>query len=488
MSFDYDIVIIGGSLAGRKAALKAVQRRAKVALVEPQFRYDLIQLQGIGEISQFVSKINDLTRFGVFTQSDGEQEYQVSLKKALLWGSAVTANLREQLSPAFLAAQGVDVIVGSGCFQASPDLSLNLNLSLSFVVNNRKLTARNFLLATGSVPAVPEIEGLQQTGFLTLSNIWQVLGGSQPPKNWVILGGTPQSVEIAQVLARLGYKVTFIVNNPYIIYPVDPEIAQLLQAQLEVDGIRVFTQTTVSQIRLIEDKKWLQAGNTAIETDEILVAVAEKPLIESLNLAAVGVKYNSRSLLVNKKLQTTNHRIYACGDVIGGYNLPNIADYEARIAIKNALFFPRDEINYQIIPWGILTQPMLAQVGFTERQVKNKYAKDEILVLRQYFKTLATAQLTDEFTGICKIIVRRNGEILGASIFGSQARELINIIALAMSEKIKIDKLANLSPVYSSFSEIIEKTASEWKKQRLENSRSQDFWDSVFHFLRNRNS
>ena len=494
MSFDYDIVIIGGSLTAQEAALKAVQRRAKVALVEPLFRHDLIQLQGIGEVSNFVRKINDLTRFGVCTQGDGEQEYQVSLKKALLWGSAVATNVREQLSPAFLAAQGVDVILGSGYFQASSDSNSNLssnsnsNSNLNFIVNNRKLTARNFLLATGSVPGVPQIDGLQQTGFLTLSNIWQVLGSSQPPKKWVILGGTPQSVEIAQVLARLGYKVTFIVNSPYIIYPLDSEIAQLLQAQLEVDGIRVFTQTTVTQVRLIEDKKWLQVGNTAIETDEILVAVAEKPFIESLNLAAVGVKYNSRSLLVNKKLQTTNPRIYACGDVIGGYNLPNIADYEAKIAIKNALFFPRYEINYRAIPWGILTQPMLAQVGLTERQAKNRYVKDEILVLRQYFKTLISAQLTDEITGICKIIVHRNGEILGASIFGSQARELINIIALAISEKIKIDKLANLSPVYSSFSEIVEKTASEWKKQRLENSRSQDFWDSVFHFLRNWNS
>ncbi len=472
---DYDIAIVGGSLAGREAALKAVRQRAKVALVEPLLRHDLIQLQGIGEISNFVRKVNDLTRFGVCTLADGE--YQVSLDKALLWGSAVAANIREQLSPAFLAAQGVDVIVGSGCFQATPDLS--------FVVNNRKLSARNFLLATGSHPAVPEIEGLHQAGFLTLTNVWQVLGSSTPPKSWVILGGTPQSVEMAQALARLGYDVTFIVNSPCVISPVDPEIARLLQAQLEVEGIRVYTQTTVTQIRLIEDKKWLQAGNIAIETDEILVAIAEKPFIESLNLAAVGVKYNSRHLLVNKKLQTTNHRIYACGDAIGGYNLPNIANYEARIAIKNALLFPRYEINYQAIPWGILTQPMLAQVGLTQRQAENLYG-NEILVLRQYFKTLASAQLTDETTGICKIIVRRNGEILGAALLGSQARELINIIALAIVEKIKIDKLANLSPVYSSFSEIVEQTASEWKKQRLESRKSQDFWDSVFHFLRSR--
>lgn len=477
MSFDYDIVIIGGSLAGRDAALKAVQQRAKVALVEPLFRHgDLILLQGIGEIAKVVG-INNLTRF-VIGNDDYGKENQISLEKTLLWNSAVAANISEQLSPTFLAAQGVDVIVGRGYFEAEPNLS--------FIVNNRKLLARNFLLATGSIPAIPNIEGLQKTGFLTLENIVKVLKSSNPPKNWVILGGTPQSVEIAQSLAKLGYKVTFIVNSPWIISPVDAEVARLLQAQLEVEGIRVFTQLAVTQIRLIEKKKWLQAGNIAIETDEILVAVAEQPFIESLNLAAVGVKYNSRGLSVNKKLQTTNDRIYACGEVIGGYNLPNIASYEAKIAIKNALFLRKNEINYRAIPWGILTQPTLAQVGLTETQAKNRYDQNDILVLRQYFKTLASAQLTDETTGICKIIVRRNGEILGASILGAEARELINVIALAMAEKIKINKLANLAPVYSSFSEIIEQTAWEWNKQRFESKRLQDFWDGIFYFLRSR--
>ncbi len=476
MSVDYDIVIVGGSLAGRDAALKAVQQRAKVALVEPLFRHDLIELQGIGEVAKVVG-INDLTRFVVCDSGNREEKYQISLEKALLWNSTVAANVNEQLSPAFLAAQGVDVIVGKGCFQASPNLS--------FIVNNRKLLARSFLLATGSIPAIPNIEGLEKTGFLTLSNIVKVLKSSKPPKSWVILGGTPQSVEMAQSLARLGYGVTLIVNSPLIISPIDSEMAQLLQAQLEVEGIRVLTQSSITQIRLIEDKKWLQVGNIAIETDEILVAVAQQPFIESLNLAAVGVKYNSRGLSVNKKLQTTNHRIYACGDVIGGYNLPNIASYEARIAIKNALFFPKYKINYRAIPWGILTQPTLAQVGLTERQAKNRYGND-ILVLRQYFKTLASAQIADKTTGICKIIVSRNGEILGASLLGAEARELINIIALAIAEKIKINKLANLAPVYSSFSEIIEQTAWEWNKQRFESRRLQDFWDGVFYFLRNR--
>ncbi len=475
---DYDIVIVGGSLAGRDAALKAVQQRAKVALVEPQFRHDLIKLQSIGEFSKFIHKIHDLTRFDSSNPVFTEEKSQISLKKSLLWGSAVEVNFHEQYSPTFLAAQGVDVILGGGSFQASPDLS--------FIINNRELTARSFLLAMGSMPLIPDIKGLQKTGFFTLSNIWQVLENTEPPKSWVILGGTPQSIEIAQGLARLGYKVAFIVSSPYIISSVDPEIAQLLQAQLEAEGVSVFTRAAVTQVRLIEDKKWLQVGDIAIETDEILVAVAECPFIESLNLAAVGVKYNSRSLLVNKKLQTTNHRIYACGDVIGGYNLPNIANDEAKIAVKNALFCPKNKINYQAIPWGILTQPTLAQVGLTERQAKHRYDDNDILVLRQYFKILPSAQLTNEATGICKIIVHRHGEILGAALLGAEARELINIIALAIAEKIRIHKLANFSPVYSSFSEIIEKTAWEWNQQRFKSTRLQDFWDGVFDFLRSR--
>ncbi|MEM9924247.1 MAG: NAD(P)/FAD-dependent oxidoreductase [Cyanobacteria bacterium P01_D01_bin.50] len=481
MSVDYDIAIVGGTRHGRDAALKAVQLRAKVALVEPRFCHDLIQLQGMGEISNAVRKFNELTPFCSRAEhlTNREEKSQVSLEKLLLWGSAVAENVEEQLSPAFLAAQGIDVIIGSGCFQASP--------KLSFIVNERKLIARNYLLATGSHPAIPEIKGLQEAGFLTLSNVWQVLGSATPPKNWVILGGIPQSVEIAQSLARLGYNVTYIISSPYIISPLDPEIARLLQVQLEVEGVRVLTQTTVTQIRLIENKKWLQAGDTAIETDEILVAIAQQPLIESLNLAGVGVKYNLNALLVNKKLQTTNHRIYACGDVIGGYNLPNIANFEATIAIKNALFFPRYKINYQAIPWGILTNPNLVQVGLTEREVKRRYPRQEILILRQYFKILPTAKLRDETTGICKIVVRRNGEILGASLLGAESRELVNIIALAISQKIKINVLANLSPVHSSYSEIVEKTAWEWNKQRLEDRRTQDFWDSFFHFFRNYN-
>jgi pyruvate/2-oxoglutarate dehydrogenase complex dihydrolipoamide dehydrogenase (E3) component len=220
----------------------------------------------------------------------------------------------------------------------------------------------------------------------------------------------------------------------------------------------------------------------------ILVATAQQPNIDSLNLAAVGVKWHGRRLLVNEKLQTTNDRIYACGDVIGGYEFTNIANYEAKIALQNALFFPRLKVDYQCVPWAMFSHPMLAQVGLTEVQAKGKYNQNQIWILRQYFKTVAAAQLRSETTGVCKIIVLQNGEILGASVLGAEAGELINLIAFAISHKIKVTHLADLSPVYPSFSEILEQAARAWNQQRLNrNPNLQEFFDSFFQFRRDWN-
>ncbi|MBG1244121.1 dihydrolipoyl dehydrogenase family protein [Nostoc sp. NZL] len=483
MTVDYDVVIIGGSLAGYYAALAATQLRATVALVEPKVDYGFTHHHALTEIGKLAQKLNDAASFGIHATHTGtSEECHISMawQEAMLYSQCVASNLKEQHSPTILAALGVDIIVGSGQFQSSSQLT--------FAVNNRLLRARTYLLASGSCPEIPEIEGLQSTGYLTLSNIWQSLQRGTLAKNWVIIGGIPQSIEIAQTLARFGCSVTLVVKHPYLLPNIDPEIAIFLQAQLEVEGVRVLTERPVTQVRLIEDKKWVQAGDKAIETDEILVVTGQQPNIESLNLATVGVKWHRRSLVVNDKLQTTNQRIYACGDVIGGYDFANIANYEAKIALNNALFFPRLRVDYRSIPWAMFSVPMLAQVGLTEVQAKRLFSRDEVLVFRQYFKTVAAAQIRDETTGMCKLIVLRNGEILGASILGAEAGELINLIALAMSQKIKVKDLANLSPVYPSFSEILEQTAREWSKQKLNsNIALQEFLEGFFHFRRNWN-
>lgn len=508
---DYDIVIIGGSLAGRYAALKASQLRAKVALIEPEdnlsqnFNSGLIYLDALSEVAKRKLQLENASDFGVLlSQFDGEKENEefdkiskteVSITKipipSLDWETAmlrvfgVELQVRSHYSLEYLVGQGIDVVLGVGQFQKQTNLG--------FAINNRLLLGRTYLLATGSLPKIDNIEGLQNTRFLTLANIWQVLSsaslhGNKLPENWVILGGIPQSIQLAQTLVRLGCNVTLICDRELIISHVDLDICQLLQAQLEAEGVRVLTKTLVTQVLQIDDKKWLQAGDKAIETDEIVVATGQVPNIESLNLAAVGVKWYQSRLYVNQRLQTTNSRIYACGDVIGGYPLANVANYEADIAVNNALFFSTNKVDYQNVVWGISTQPMFAQVGLTQAQVQSLYHPSEVLVLRQYFKSLTAAQIRDENTGICKLIVLKNGRILGAAIIGAEAREIINTIALAINQKIKIQQLASLCMSYPSFANILDAIARDWQLQRINhNFTCQEFLDDFFQIRRNWN-
>ncbi|MEI6445936.1 MAG: NAD(P)/FAD-dependent oxidoreductase [Nostocales cyanobacterium ELA583] len=482
-NIDYDIVIIGGSITGYQAALTANQLQAKVGLIvsaDISHNYNLNYQYVLSEISQISQQFRNLANLGIYETNININIAPLDWTKGLFYANAVLKNLNQINSLANLAAQGVDIIVGNGQFQSSP--------KLSFTVNERHLYSRTYLLANGSRPLIPNISGLDTIEYLTLANIWESLEKTKLPESWVIIGGVPQSIEIAQVLARFGCKVTLIVKYSSILPNLDSEIAQLLTAQLEVDSVRVLTQTQVTQIRRIDNKKWVQAGNLAIETDEILIATRQQPNLESLNLSTVGIKPYQQRLIVNEKLQTTNHRIYACGDVLGGYDLQNIGNYEANIAVKNALFFPRFKVNYESVPWGIYSQPRISQVGLTEIQAKNRYSQNQVLVLKQYFKTATAAQIQGEITGVCKLIVLENGKILGCSILGTEAGELINLISLAISQNIQVQHLAKLSPIYPSFSEIIIETAREWNRHRInKNHILQEFLLSFFNYRRDGN-
>ena len=484
MAVDYDVVIIGGSPTGRYAAVAAKQLHATVALVEPPKRqgastgsalFDLLTPHALSQLTQ-LQQLSNADQFSIHSSdaNAAQKGKSVLWAEAMQWTEGVVSNLEQ--SPAVLASLGVDVIIGSGQFEKKPHLA--------FTVNNRRLRARTYLIATGSCPAIPEIDELRNTGYLTVPEIWQPLTSQNPPKRWVIVGGDPNGCQMAQTLTRLGLKVTLIVKRSHILPTEDLEIAQLIQATLEVEGVRVLTKTPVTQVKQIQDTKWIQAGNEAIETDEILLCTGRAPNVEALNLEAVGVKYNRHRLKVNEKLQTTNPRIYACGDVIGGYQFANIANYEAKIALKNALFFPMFKVDYRSIPWAIFSDPPIARVGLSEAQARHRYAHD-VFVLRQYFKSVSAAQLSDKTTGICKLIVLRNGEILGATLVGPQAGELINVMALAINQRLKMDAIATLAPVYPSMSEIFDQLADVWRKASItSNTGLQNLLEGFFNLCR----
>lgn len=478
---DYDVVIIGGSPTGRYAAAWAAQRQARVALVEPQkptlgsqcwhSGYSAA-LVSVGQVVRHIER-SQLLGIDWTNNPEGDQGPALNWPDTQQWLEAVVSQVEAQHSPAMLAALGVDVIFGQGEFVPQPHLA--------FGVNQRILRSRTYLLAPGSQAKIPEIEGLLFTGFLTAETINKL---TQIPEQLAVIGGDPSGIELAQTFAKLGSQVTIIVKNNQILGKEDPESTALIQAKLEAEGIRILTQTPVIQTKKIENKKWIQAGNKAIEVDEIILAAGQKPQLKGLNLEEVGVAFKGEYLHLNHKLQTTHSQIYACGNVSGGYSMPHLADYEATIALKNALYFPIYQVNYQGIPWAIFSEPQLARVGLTETQAQYRYG-DNILVYRDYFKYLPKAIIEDETVGFFKLIGDQKGRILGASIVGSQASEMIGMIALAIRHGLKIEAIAQLPQIWPTFSQMSQQTAIAWlQQQRQCNTLLIDWIENLFHWRR----
>jgi pyruvate/2-oxoglutarate dehydrogenase complex dihydrolipoamide dehydrogenase (E3) component len=477
---DYDLVVIGGSPAGIDAAVKATNSNARVALVaspllgstwsESSSKYNKA-FTYIGKVARIV---RDARIFGFSPKSPLNTNLEFG--EGLKWAKGIVASLDENYSPAVLASLGVDVIFGEGEF-------CRLAPNFAFAVKDQYLRSRKYLIATNSTPIIPEIEGLESAGYLTPDNIWQ-LANVELPKSLIIIGNDPVGVELAQIFSRLGSDVSLVVSSSHILAKEDVEAALLIQSQLEAEGIQVFTKYQVTQVRWLQGKKWIQAGNKAIDADEILIAADFQPDTTALNLDAVGVKYNNYGIIVNSKLQTTNHQIYACGDMLGGYRFPHIANYEAGIALKNLLRFPLSQVDYRYIPWAIFSDPELARVGLTEAQAKRRYG-DDVLVTRRYFKMVDKAQMRGETTGFCKVVTLSNGEILGAHIVGAEASELIHVFALAMQQKLKIKAIANLTPIFPTLSEINCQTAMDWQYYQLfQNSSKQNFWEGFLNLVR----
>jgi len=487
MTVEYDLIVIGGSNAGIYAAVAATKLKARVALIENErvqtnwLGHGAIYAQALNQVGRVQEQVREATQFGVhFPIADSTEQLQlpsVQLDEAMQWAQTVVYTCSEQNSPAILASLGVDVITGAGEFCRQPHLG--------FVVNDRRMRSRAYLIATGSRPVIPDIAGLQTIGYLTPADIWQPSFAQRLQGSWVVIGDGSIGTELAQTLARLNCEVTLVVNASHILPDEDPEASRLVQAQLEAEGIRVLTESPVAHVRQIEDKKWVQAGNRAIEADEILLATDHQLNVEAFNLEGVGVKFTPQGLELNEKLQTTNSRIYACGNVVGGQPFAHIAQYEASIALKNALFAPVFKVDYRGIPWAVFSNPQLVRVGLTEAQARGRYGKD-VFVARQYFKTLDKAQILGDTTGFCKIVGRENGEILGASIVGADASELIGAIAFAIRQKLKVKAIANLPQISPTLSEIIHKTAIEWQQQRRSRNKTlQNFLEGFFNLRRN---
>jgi pyruvate/2-oxoglutarate dehydrogenase complex dihydrolipoamide dehydrogenase (E3) component len=451
VSIDYDLVIIGATMAARAAAIEALRLKARVALVLPAWD----TLQAHPQIDLYPHALAQIAAANRANQIRLQQPVSYPWKYANL----AIDRVEQQANPALLAARGVDVVVGSGTFSRRPQVAFN--------VDNRSLIARSYLVATGSMSHCPIIPGLQETGYFVIDKL-PTLADRQIPLRWAIIGEEAIGVELAQTLARLGCQVTLIVETAQILPYEDPDLASLLQAQLEADGVQIYLETSITAVNRDAEAKLVRLGTDTLAVDEIFIALPDRPLVESFDLAGVGVEYNEKGISIDKKLRTSHPQIYACGsvcgNVLGGYRSNSLTEYEAKIAVRNALSRRKVKIDYgsyNLLPWAVYTDPPLARVGMTIGAATNSNRRD-LFILEQDFKNSTQAILSNKTSGSCQIIVTDSGRILGAAIVGQNAPELIQTLALAIQHRLKITDLTAFPSLSPSYSEIIDRTAQEW--------------------------
>jgi len=441
MAVDYDLVIVGGTTVGRETACHAAQLQARVALVEPP-----------GEVEATVdllpSILHAASRSYPLNPSVQSEDGRTKIYHLL----RQTANLLdEESSIAPLLSLGVDVLTGTAEFCTRPGFGLR--------VGQRILRSRTFLLLLPQHTRLPSIPGLDNTQPLTPEALVDAAFWHNPPKTLAILGNDGRACQLAQGLNRCGITVTLISDTPLLPH-LDGAIATPLQSLLESEGIRVLAPTPIEHCRMENNQRVVQTGLGAIAADHLLVSGTLIPDTASLHFSAAGITLQNGFIPTNRRLQTANPRVYACpGDS------PTLARQTADIALKNALFFPVFRIPAAIAPPQLIaTDPPLLSFGLSETQARQRLG-DRLHILQHSFKSLPKAQLRAQSSGLCRLIVQHNGQILGGQILGAEAEEWGSLFLLMHQQNIRLATLEHLPFPSPSMAELGRAIAQDWREK-----------------------
>jgi pyruvate/2-oxoglutarate dehydrogenase complex dihydrolipoamide dehydrogenase (E3) component len=355
---------------------------------------------------------------------------------------------------------GVQVIEGEASFRDTRTVVVRTGDEVQF-----EIAARRFIIATGSLPAAPPIPGLDQTPYLTNETVFTL---RQRPKHLIIIGAGPIGIELAQAFRRLGSEVT-VLEAAQPLAKEDPECAAIVLETLTREGVTIRSGVKIARVQHVRAsvEVVLAAGDgeETIEGSDLLVATGRRPNIEGLNLAAAHIKHTAAGVVVDKGLGTTNKRVYAVGDVAGSLQFTHVANYHAGLVIRRALFRLPVRVRLDAIPRVTFTDPELAHVGLTDEQAADRH--NAIRVLRWPYHENDRAQAERETRGHIKVVTTKKGRILGATIVGPAAGELITAWTLAVSQGLNIRAFAGIVVPYPTFAEIGKRAAITFFTPRL---------------------
>ena len=445
MTERYDIAVIGGGSAGLTVAAAAAQFGERVVLFEKGemggdcLNTGCVPSKALLAAAKRAQALRSGARFGVTAQ-----ELAVDFARVKAHVRDVIAAIEPNDSQERFEALGVKVVRASARFVDRETVE----------AEGVRYAARRLVIATGSRAGIPPIPGLAEAGYLTNETIFDI---DELPRHLIIIGGGPIGMEMAQAHRRLGAEVTVIeAFEP--LAKDDPELTAIVLDQLRTERITVLTRTAITSVSRRDETVLVETeDHGTVSGSHLLVAAGRKPNIEALNLEAAGVDSTPKGITVDRGLRTSNRRVYAIGDVAGGLQFTHVAGYHAGLVIRNALFGLPVKTN-AVIPWVTYTDPELAQVGLTEMQARAEHGK-MIGVLRWPFHDNDRAVTEGRTEGLIKVITGPRGRILGASIVGQQAGELILPWVIAMSQDLKISAMAQVVAPYPTRSEASRRVA-----------------------------
>ena len=455
----YNLVVVGAGTAGLVAAAGAAGLGAKVALIERELmggdclNVGCVPSKGVISSARVAATVRDAQNFGIDVPNGITVNFGAAMERM--------RRLRAAISPNDSATRfrdlGVDVFLGEGKFTGRDTIQ----------VGDTTLRFKKAVIATGARAAAPAIPGLDSVEYLTNESVFSL---TELPRRLGVIGAGPIGCELAQSFARFGSEVYLVEAEHGILPREDRPAAEIVQDSLLRDGVKILCcgrETEVindsGTIRLTLDSH----GESYDEPiDKLLIGVGRAPNVEGLNLEGVGVAYDKRGVKVNDRLQTTNPRIYAAGDVCSPYQFTHAADFMARIVIQNALFKGRAKASALTIPWCTYTSPEIAHVGLYEKDAQEKGIEVDTFV--QEFKEVDRAILEGEDEGFVKVHVRKGkDQIVGATIVARNAGDMISEVTLAMTHSLGLKKIASTIHPFPTQAEAIRKVGDQYNRTRL---------------------
>ena len=462
-----DLCVIGAGSGGLAVAAGAVQMGASVVLIERGrmggdcLNYGCVPSKSLLAAGRLAALWRRSGEFGIAYGPPRVDFAAVADSVA-----RVIASIAPNDSVERFAGLGVEVIAAEGRFLDPRTVRAGEQL----------IRPRRFVIATGSAPVVPPIPGLADVPFLTNETVFQ---NRTLPAHLIVIGGGPVGVELAQAHRSLGAAVTVIDAGPLLPHD-DPELVALLAARLAQDGIALRPSVGVAAVEPAAEGVAVNlTGGERIEGSHLLVAAGRRPTLAALDLAAAGIAATPAGIVVDRRLRTSNRRAYAIGDAAGGPQFTHVALYHAGIVIRNALFRLPARVDYRALPWVTYSDPELAQVGLSEAAARGQGA---VRVLRWQFADNDRAQTERDTAGEVKVVTARNGRILGATILGAAAGDLILPWALAIAQKLKIGAMANLIVPYPTRGEAGKRAAGSFYTPALFGPRTRRLVRLLAHF------